>query len=287
MDRSCSPIPLHLSSFPQPPQLRTRTSSSSLNAAAKAAAAAADAAPAGRSSLESRGSTTQVVNPRPQHPTMRGRSSSFSGRPTTPLIATFFPDSPTRQPLLGHTPSASVSSSATMPSASSSRSPSPTRDGGRPSRLGFLAYSDGPGPASPLLPSFTSTSSVSRWSDHQGRKSSGRSPLYRPRNIVAFFTLLTLCTSMYFHTFHPELTSAVLSKTSAAVEGATEKVKGLGFGGGLVGINEWGQLNSGREGPEGRLPLSPWNRFKETWSKEKEDSVLDKHYATGLGDGVS
>lgn len=109
---------------------------------------------------------------------------------------------------------------------------------------------------------------------------------------------------MYFTTFHPEASGALLKSATAPLESAANAAKAaikgggatgadvqgdswkdlLGFGGDLVDINSWGLLNSGRD-RDGYLPLSPWNRYKEIWNTHKEDAIL-KQVAPNQHDGV-
>jgi hypothetical protein len=111
--------------------------------------------------------------------------------------------------------------------------------------------------------------------------------------------------STYFRTFHPEASGALYNSAKAplasAANAAKAVIKGggstgadmrgeswgdlLGFSGDLLDINSWGLLNSGRD-RDGLLPLSPWNRYKEKWSKHREDALLRK-VDENKRDGVS
>lgn len=124
-------------------------------------------------------------------------------------------------------------------------------------------------------------------------------------SLLSGIALCMLVFSMYFTTFHPEASGALIKSATAPLESAANAAKAvikgggatgadmeeeswsdlLGFGGDLLDINSWGLLNSGRD-KDGNLPLSPWNRYKETWNRHREDALLH-HVVPNRHDGVS
>lgn len=124
-------------------------------------------------------------------------------------------------------------------------------------------------------------------------------------SLLSGIALFTMVFAMYFTTFHPEASDALIKSATAPLErtanAAKAAIKGggatgadmegeswrdlLGFGSDLLDINSWGLLNSGRD-KNGNLPLSPWNRYKETWNRHREDALLRDAVEDGH-DGVS
>lgn len=124
-------------------------------------------------------------------------------------------------------------------------------------------------------------------------------------SLLSGIALCILLFSMYFTTFHPEASGALIKSATAPLESAANAAKAvikgggatgadmedeswrdlLGFGSDLLDINSWGLLNSGRD-KDGNLPLSPWNRYKEKWNRHREDPLLH-HVIPDRHDGVS
>jgi hypothetical protein len=112
-------------------------------------------------------------------------------------------------------------------------------------------------------------------------------------SLLSGIALFMMVFAMYFTTFHPEASDALIKSATAPLErtanAAKAAIKGggaigadmegeswrdlLGFGSDLLDINSWGLLNSGRD-KNGNLPLSPWNRYKEKWNRHREDALL-------------
>lgn len=151
-----------------------------------------------------------------------------------------------------------------------------------------------PGTASLFTPNTaTATTSVAR------RAIRSRTSLFFSIGLAA------VVFSMYFRTFHPEASDALLRSATAPLESAANAAKAaikgggskpsdvendswrdlLGFGNDLMDINSWGLLNSGRD-KDGFLPLSPWKRFDDNWERSPEDGLLQDIHPENP-DGVS
>lgn len=115
-----------------------------------------------------------------------------------------------------------------------------------------------------------------------------RRPFRSTRSALLVLTLLLATCLFYLSFFHPNSSAALYHGAKAPLQSSYNKAKNLlgsiANTSPLKSSNLLSGLNSVGEHPGDLLPLSPWNRFQETWEQESEDNYLSE-LSEGRRDG--